>query len=86
MGSLYHDIFSTNTNGDVNSNDINKPDNETNKIPNVLFQQKKQQNDQTEAGNNIAADTGMQVWPSSSSQAFFDHERNVEFIDTHVRK
>ena len=28
----------------------------------------------------------MHIWPTTLSQAFFDYERNVKYIDRHVQK
>ena len=66
------------------NNDVNTPDNETNKNTNKKTQQITPQNEQTRSGNIIPADPIMHIWPTTLSQAFFDHERNVKYIDRHV--
>jgi len=80
---LYQDKYANN--GQTTNKEVIIPSNETNTISDVSFQQSLQQSSISSTGHFQQNKPFNQVWPTTSHQAFMDHENTLKLLDKYVQ-
>ena len=83
-GSLYQGASSTN--GQVNGINMSIHATETPTVSDLSIPQSLQQSSNSFTGNSQSNMASPQLWPSTSSQSFFDHEKTKRMMEDYVQK